>query len=161
MPAVDVVRTLIEYHIAMTRRVWGSIDQLSDQEFVAEGSYSRGSIRNLMVHLTHTELRWLTGLKNLPDPGKSLKKFDEYPDRATARSYWESVAADLSEYARNIDEAQLNENPPGVPNPRWQVLMHLVNHRTDHRATVLQKLQECGAPTFDQDFILWLWEKAT
>ncbi len=36
----------------------------------------------------------------------------------------------------------------------------LVNHGTDHRATILQRPQECDAPTFDQDFILWLWEKA-
>lgn len=160
MAAIEMVRTLIEYHIAMTRRVWDSIDQLSEQQFVADDSYSRGSIRNLMVHLTHTDLRWLTGLKNLPDPGGTMKKYEEYPDRAAVRAYWDTVAGQLNEYVQNLDEARLHENPVDIPGPRWEVLLHLVNHGTDHRATVLQKLQESGAPTFDQDFIIWRAETA-
>jgi hypothetical protein len=35
----------------------------------------------------------------------------------------------------------------------------MINHGTDHRATVLQKLHDLGAPTFDQDLIIWLWEQ--
>jgi len=35
----------------------------------------------------------------------------------------------------------------------------MVNHGMDHCATVLQKLHEVDAPTFGQDYILWLWEK--
>jgi len=38
-------------------------------------------------------------------------------------------------------------------------LLHMVNHGTDHRATVLQRLDEFGAPSFGQDVILWLWSK--
>ena len=160
MTAIEMVRKFIEYHVDMSRRVWGSIDRLSEQQFVADDSYSRGSIRNLMVHLTHTDLRWLTGLKNLPDPGQSMKKYEEYPDRAAVHQYWETVAAELIEYVNNLDEKGLSENPVDIPGPRWEVLLHLVNHGTDHRSTVLQRLQECGAPTFDQDFIIWLAEKA-
>lgn len=160
MAAIDMVRTFIEYHIAMTRRVWTSIDQLTEQDFLADDAYSRGSIRNLMVHLCHTDLRWLTGLKNLPDPGRTMKKYEEYPDRLAVRAYWDSVAAQLADYMNSIDDKTLSENPKDIPGPRWEVLLHLANHGTDHRSTVLQKLQQCGAPTFDQDFILWLAERA-
>lgn len=159
MASTDMVRRMIEYHVAMTSRVWDSIGQLDEQQFVAEDSYSRGSIRNLMVHLAHTDLRWLTGLKNLPDARGALKEFEKYPDKKAAREYSASVAAQLAEYVQSLDETQLNERPANVPAPRWQVLLHLVNHGTDHRSTVLQKLHACGAPTFEQDFILWLWEK--
>ncbi len=160
MAAIEMVRTFIEYHVAMTRRVWDAIDQLSDEQFVADDSYSRGSIRNLMVHLSHTDLRWLTGLKNLPDPGKSMKQYEAYPDQASARRYWESVAAQLTDYVNNLEEATLFKDPADIPGPRWEVLLHLVNHGTDHRATVLQKLQEKGVPTFDQDLIIWIAERA-
>jgi uncharacterized damage-inducible protein DinB len=53
----------------------------------------------------------------------------------------------------------LDQKPPEFTHPRWAVLLHLVNHGTDHRSTVLQKLTEFGAPTFDQDFIIWLWSR--
>lgn len=157
MSATELVRTLIDYHLTMTRKVWDSINQLTEQDFLADDTYSRGSIRNLMVHLASTERRWFAGLKNQPDVGHL--KFEDYPTKASARTLFEQVARDLRDYVQQLDDSQLNERAEGIPSPRWQILMHLVNHGTDHRATVLQRLQECGAPTFDQDLILWLWEK--
>jgi uncharacterized damage-inducible protein DinB len=43
--------------------------------------------------------------------------------------------------------------------PAWQVLAHVVNHGTDHRAQILRLLDRYGAPTFDQDLILHLWAR--
>ena len=159
MSSVDMIQKFIEYHHAMTRRVWDSIDQITEEQFLADDTYSRGSIRNLMAHLCNTDLNWLTGLKNLPDIRPSLKKYEEYPDRASVLAYWESVVNDVTEYVNHLSETDLNENPKDIDAPRWTVLLHLVNHGTDHRSTVLQQLHELGAPTFDQDFILWLWSR--
>jgi len=157
MASVEIIQTLIEYDIAMTRRVWDSIDQISDDQFLADDTYSRGSIRNLMVHLASTDRRWLAGLRNQPEVGHL--RFEDYVTRAAARGVYESVATELAEYVSTLSEAELSQYPNDIPNPRWAALLHLVNHGTDHRSTVLQKLDDFGAPTFDQDFILWLWGK--
>ena len=154
---LELIKTFIEYHIDMSRRVWDSIDQITDEQFLADDAYSRGSIRNLMVHLASTDRRWLAGLKNADDVGHL--KFEDYSTRATARNVFEQVAKGLAEYANTLNDAELAQNPNNLPNPRWTVLFHMINHGTDHRATVLQKLTEFGAPTFDQDFILWLWSR--
>lgn len=154
---IELIKTFIEYHIDMSRRVWDSIDQISKEQFLADDAYSRGSIRNLMVHLTSTDRRWLAGLKNQPDVGHL--KFEEYPTRKVAREVSENVAEDLTGYVNALDAEELLQNANDIPAPRWTVLLHLVNHGTDHRSTVLQKLTELGAPTFDQDFILWLWSR--
>ncbi len=159
MSTVELVRSLIEYHQAMTRRVWDSIAHISEEQFLAEEAYSRGSLRNLMVHLGHTDRNWLTGLKNLPDIRGQLKKYDEYPDRATVRAYWEEVAVEVAEYVAGLTESKLKQHPDGIPAPRWVILLHIANHGTDHRATILQKLNAFGAPTFDQDYVLWLWSR--
>ena len=157
MSSKEMLALYIEYHHAMTGRVWDSIDTITEAQFLADDAYSRGSIRNLMVHLANTDLNWLTGLKNEPEP--KFKKYEEYQDRASVRLYWDSVVREVAGYVKNIDEAELNGNPKDIDAPRWQVLLHLVNHGTDHRSTVLQRLHEFGASTFDQDFILWLWKK--
>lgn len=153
-----MIRTYVKYHLSITRRVLDSIDRISDEQFVAEDAYSRGSIRNLMVHLANTDRRWLAGLKGLPDIVKQLPKFEDYPDRAGLRAYWESVDAEFEAYVNGLSQAELEEEAPGLP-ARGLVLLHMINHGTDHRATVLQKLDALGAPTFDQDLILWLWEQ--
>jgi uncharacterized damage-inducible protein DinB len=152
-----MVKTFIEYHIDMTRRVWDSIHQITDEQFLADDAYSRGSIRNLMVHLASTDRRWLSGLKNGPDAGHL--KFEDYPTRVASRELFETTAKDFSNYITAMTKEELDQKPPEFTHPRWAVLLHLVNHGTDHRSTVLQKLTEFGAPTFDQDFIIWLWSK--
>ena len=155
--SLQMIKTFIEYHIDMTRRVWELIDRITDEQFLADDVYSRGSIRNLMVHLVSTDRRWLSGLKNGPDVGHL--KFEDYPTRIAARELFDAVAKDFSNYTNVATEEELNQKPPEFTHPRWAVLLHLVNHGTDHRSTVLQKLTELGAPTFDQDFIIWLWSR--
>lgn len=156
----ELIETFVKYHLEMTRRVWKSIDQITDEQFLSDDAYSRGSIRNLMVHLANTDSNWLAGLKNIPesqDPPR--RKYEDYPDRATARTFWEETAKDLAEYVERLTEAELNEYPVDIPSLRWQVLLHMINHGTDHRSTVLQRLHEFDAPTFDQDLIFWLWSR--
>lgn len=121
---------------------------------MADDAYSRGSIRNLMVDLASTDRRWLAGLKNQPEVGHL--KFEDYPTRAAARDIFEAVATELSKCVGTLSEEELSQNANDFPNPRWALLLHLGNHGTDYRATVLQRLHEFGAPTFDQDLILWL-----
>ena len=157
MLSVDLIKTFTEYHIDMTRRLWNSIDQITEEQFLAEDVYSRGSIRNLMVHLAATDSNWLAGLKNIPEgqdePGRKL---EDYSSRAIVREFWDNTAKDVADYAETLTEVELGENPVDISNPRWQVFLHIINHGTDHRSTVLQRLHELGAPTFDQDFIIWL-----
>ena len=157
MSALETIRSYVDYHVALSRQVWESIDQLSDEQFLQDDAYSQGSVRNLMVHLVSVDRRWLSGLKNLPDAGHL--KAEDYPTRSSARAIFDAVAKDLTEYVAILSEGELLENPATIPSSRMVVLMHMVNHGTDHRATVLQKLKEFGAPSFGQDFILWLWHR--
>ena len=152
-----MIKTFTEYHIDMTRRIWNSIDQITDEQFLEDDAYSRGSIRNLMVHLASVDRRWLAGLRNLEDVGHL--KFEDYLTRAAAREIYESVMKDLAEYIPTLTEADLNLPNDKIAEPRWQILLHIINHGTDHRSTVLQRLHEFGAPTFDQDFVIWLWKR--
>ena len=82
---------------------------------------------------------------------------DEYPTREAAFDLWESVAEEFSAYSASLSEADLLGVPPGMPGPAWQVLLHVANHGTDHRAQILRALHDVGAPTFDQDLIMHLW----
>ena len=159
---LELIKSFMEYHLDMTRRVWNSIDQITDEQFVADDAYSRGSIRNLMVHLANTDSNWLAGLKNIPeDQDAPKRKYEDYHDRVSVRVFWEAIAKEVADYAETLTETELNENPVDISNPRWQVLLHMINHGTDHRSTVLQRLHEFAAPTFDQDFIMWIWSKQT
>lgn len=154
---LDLIKLYIEYHIDTTRRVWDSIEQITEEQFLADNIYSHGSIRNLMVHLTSVERHWLAGLKNQEDvPHLQQESYDRI---IKAREIFEIVSKDLANYVSSSTDDDLNKPTDKLSEPAWQILLHLVNHGTDHRAIVLHKLTELGAPTFEQDFILWLWNK--
>ena len=155
----EPIRTFIEYHYTLTRRVWESIQHINDEQFVAEIPHSRGSIRNQMVHLATTDIRWLRGLQE--DPGARQINFDpaDYPTRQSAQALWESVAQEALDYVARLDDESMLHTRQGMGGPAWQALLHIANHGTDHRAQVLRALHDFDAPTFDQDLIFHLWRR--
>jgi uncharacterized damage-inducible protein DinB len=42
----------------------------------------------------------------------------------------------------------------------WQVLIHVVNHGTDHRAQILRILHDFGLKTTSQDFIFYVYDRS-
>jgi uncharacterized damage-inducible protein DinB len=112
-----------------------------------------------MVHLATTDLRWLRGLQEHPDARHITFDPSDYPTRQAAQALWEGVAQEVLEYVSGLDDESIQGVPHGMRGPAWQALMHIANHGTDHRAQVLRALHDFGAPTFDQDFILYLWQR--
>jgi uncharacterized damage-inducible protein DinB len=137
--------------------MWNSIMQLSDEQFVAEIDYSHGSIRNQVIHLTAVDGRWLRALLEAPSARQYSLEPVDYPTRSSAFAVWEETADALQGYVANLTERELQRIPRGLPGQVWQVLLHLVNHGTDHRAQILRALHDHGEPTFDQDWILDWW----
>jgi uncharacterized damage-inducible protein DinB len=157
---LELIKTFVNYHLDTIQHVWNGIDHITEEQFLADDAYSRGSIRNLMVHLAATDSNWLAGLKNIPeDQDPPQKKLEDFNSRADVREFWDSTATDLAVYVHTLTQEQLDESPIDIPHARWQVLLHIINHGTDHCSTVLQRLYEFGAPTFEQDFIFWLSSK--
>lgn len=153
MLSTDIVRSMISYHHAATRRLWDHIAALSDAQFTAEIPYSHGSVRNHMVHLTSVDRRWLMALRG--DAGARAFTLDPvaYLQAAAVRAEWERGAADLAAFAESLSEDDLRFHQTGLPLNTWQVLLHIVNHGTDHRAQVLRALHDHGVATFEQDLV--------
>jgi uncharacterized damage-inducible protein DinB len=155
----DCIRTMIAYHHALYDRLWDSIMHLTDEQFRQTVDYSHGSIRNHMVHVATVDARWLYGLEGRPEARRFHLDPTNYPTRQETRTLWDSTAQDMMEYVASLDDTALEKQPPGMGGPVWQVLLHVVNHGTDHRAQVLRILHDFGAPTFDQDLIFHVWSR--
>jgi len=161
----DDLRRLFAYHFALHRRIWECIDRLTDEQFVAPVNYSIGSVRNHMVHLASVEQRWLARVAGTPLPDRL--DYNDYPTRAAARAKWDEVEAHFKAFLDGLTDADLHRpvtfpisrRLEPVTNTVWEILLHVVNHGTDHRAQVLPILHRAGAPTLEQDFMLYLWDQ--
>jgi len=150
MPAQNIIRTLVEYHVASNRRLWDHLmEHVTDEQFTQALGFSRGSIRNQVVHLAATDRYWLHDIQEKPVTG--LEPGD-YPTRASFSAIWEGIGRALLEYVRSLTDADLEVVPNGLLETRWAALVHIANHGTDHRAQILSMLHGMGVPTFAQDF---------
>ncbi|MCB0139612.1 MAG: DinB family protein [Caldilineaceae bacterium] len=159
MSSLEIIRGLIAYNYALHDRLWESINHLRDEQFVMDIPYSHGSVRNHVIHIAGVDGRWLRGLRGEPNACEFQPAPSAYPSLAAAQQLWVSVSADVQGYVATMTEADLITIPSGMEEPRWQILTHIVNHGTDHRAQLLRMLHDFGVPTFDQDLIFYWWAR--
>ena len=64
------VRRLFAYNAWAFDRVLSCIEQITDEQFLEDVDYSRGSVRNQMLHIVTGMERWMQRLKGeSPGPG--------------------------------------------------------------------------------------------
>jgi uncharacterized damage-inducible protein DinB len=145
-----VIRTLLNYHVVSNRRLWEHLlAHLTDEQFIQPVDYAFGSIRSQVVHMAATDRYWLHDIQSKPITGLEP---EDFPTRASFSPMWESIQGSLLAYVGSLTGRDLAEAPGGLMETRWEALVHVANHGTDHRAQVLSMLHTMGVPTFEQDF---------
>lgn len=158
MSKLTIVKSMLEYHYALNHKLWKAIELINEGQFLADSQYSHGSIRNHLVHMVQTDIRWMLALQGDPGARKYAIAPNDYPGKSATRALLNDTANKLSEWVNSLDEENMDQTPLYMGGPMWQCLLHIVNHGTDHRAQILNLLDQYGVPTFDQDLITYLWE---
>lgn len=161
----DYFRTLYQYHHDVSAQLWERILTLTNDQFVHEPGYSLGSVRNHVVHVMSVDQRWLNRVKGEP-PSERLV-FTDFATPAETHARWNQIEDGVLASVNALDDAALARvieydlpHRGGLKrNTVWEILAHVVNHGTDHRAQVLRLLFDLGAPTFEHDLMNYLWTR--
>jgi uncharacterized damage-inducible protein DinB len=97
---------------------------------------------------------------SLPSEPDSSDNFD---DRKIIRAFWDRVEQSMRDYLAELRDDMLFDKPIEDPEEDknlmvWQVLLHVVNHGTDHRAQLLRVLNDMGVKTNSQDYIFYVYD---
>lgn len=160
----DDFRHFYEYHFTMNRKIWDQcVVPLTDEQFTRKINYSVGSVRNHVIHMLNMDDRWFSGLRGATIPGLLNPVY--FRKREVIRARWDGVEADMRAWLQGLQDAALHTQPfiatDGDPIELWQVLLHVVNHGTDHRAQLLALLNQLGAATFPQDYVFFIEERTS
>lgn len=159
----DAFRHLYGYHFGMNRYIWDEyIAPLSQDQFTQEAVYSHGSVRNQFLHLINCDALWFSELQNLDFPGDLDPQ--EFGDRAALLARWNATEQMMRGYLAGLRDDMLFDKPIREPEEDselavWQVLLHVVNHGTDHRAQILRLLNDMGIGTTSQDYIFYVYDQ--
>jgi uncharacterized damage-inducible protein DinB len=159
----EMMLKLFDYNIWSFGKVWNCIDQLTDEEFCLESGFSHGSIRNQMIHVMSSTLRWIDRLQNRsPRPHLDNAAF---PTIDVVKKAWSSFSSGFHDFIHSVSEDSLS-----IPldweitsrglrsrNQQWEILLHVFNHLTDHRAQILAVLDlVIHKETVERDLIFFL-----
>jgi uncharacterized damage-inducible protein DinB len=157
----DMLRQFYNYHFAMNRFVWNQfIVPLPQEKFIQPIDYSVGSVRNQIVHVMNVDEGWFNDLRGVEYPG--WRDPAAWSDRDAIRAEWDSVEAMMRGYLADLRDDMLPTKPLKGEDADlllWQVLLHVANHGTDHRAQILRALHDLGVETIAQDYGFYLYDQ--
>ena len=157
----NAFRHFYDYHFTENRKILDTcISSLSQEQFTQNVNYSAGSVRNQIVHLMSVDDTWFSGLRGVEIP-ESLDPAN-FDDRNNIRAHWNNVEQNMRAYLAQLRDDMLFEKPFADGEDKdlilWQVLLHVVNHGTDHRAQLLRLLKDFGVKTTSQDYIFYVYD---
>jgi uncharacterized damage-inducible protein DinB len=157
----DAFRHFYNYHFTENRKIWDRyVTPLAYEQFTKAVDYSHGSVRDQIVYLMSCDDTWFRELRGVePSEPYTPAAFD---DRKIIRAHWDSIEQSMRNYLAELRDDVLFDTPIEEPDEDkglivWQVLLHVVNHGTDHRAQVLRLLNDLGVKTTSQDYIFFVY----
>lgn len=158
----NAFRHFYEYHFTENRKIWDSyIASLPYEQFIQDVGYSHGSVREQIIHLMSVDEVWFSELQGV-EPSESLASTN-FDDRENIRSTWDDIEKRMRNFLAELRDISMFETPIKEPDEDkdlivWQVLLHVVNHGTDHRAQLLRFLNDLGVKTESQDYIFYVYD---
>jgi uncharacterized damage-inducible protein DinB len=161
-----LLRLLFDYNRWAFALMWDSLDDLNDDQFTLELGYSLGSVRNQIIHLISAHRRWLDRLQ-MQDVSPHLG-FSDFPTKLAAKEEWDKAQANVLNYVHSLGQTDLDQDV-GYElrgrsfhgnSRRWEILLHMANHSTDHRSQILAMMAtNFGIATPEQDLLFYLWDR--
>ena len=153
----DQVRRLIAYNQWADERVLAALEGMSTADVERPRDAYFGSIADNLWHVLNAQHRWLARWRGLP-----LPPLDRPPIAAWTAAYAASHA-ELRRFAAPLSAADLQRvvaytlrvGATGAQ-PLGQLVVHLVNHGTHHRAETGLALERICRSPGDFDYVLFL-----
>ena len=158
------IRTLIGYTDWANQRVLDQAMQLSPDQLLAPDPVPMHSLLGTLAHVLVAEViwrrRWEGEWPVVVDDIEGYLSIDVLVER------WQNETAALHAFVANLTDQDLQRtvhyrNSKGTPFQQvlWQLIIHVVNHGTQHRSEAAMLLTNAGHSPGELDMILYLREQ--
>lgn len=158
---ITYIHMLYNYNTWANQRILDTASELSPDQLLSQVGAGFDSIRDILVHTMAAQWIWLSRWQGVSPT--SLFDPVEFPDLAAIRSRWEALETETQAFVAGLFEAGLDQtisyrNTRGQPfaYQLWQMMVHQVNHATQHRSEVAAILTHLGHSPGDLDFLVYL-----
>jgi uncharacterized damage-inducible protein DinB len=152
----DEIRFLFAYDRWATRLVLSALDRLDPSVWTRENVVGERGLGAILVHHLGASQRWRNGFQETdesPEPER-----EPLPTIEQLRERWDSEWAVLDAWLPTVTDRFVAHVHQGLP--VWQMLVHVVNHGTQHRAEAAALLTAEGLSPGELDLINYAEEQA-
>ena len=145
----DEVRFLYAYDRWATQRVLDALDGLDDAIWQRPDAVGNRRLGDILAHQLGAAQRWRYGFQQSDE--------DSHPEReplltiAELRRRWVAEWAAVDAWLPTVSQGLIDHVEEGVP--VWQMLLHVTNHGTQHRAEAAALLTAEGRSPGELDMI--------
>lgn len=156
------LQTLFRYNQWANGRILIKVAKLTPEQLTAPMNVAGENLYNTLIHLYDAEWSWRLACQEGAMPGVLLTA-ENWPNFAAFRKAWQAEMALILDYIDSLTDSQLHQPHQYIwakgAKPRqktlWQLLFHITNHGTHHRAEIGRQLNTLGHSPKDMDFIIW------
>lgn len=159
---LDHIRALYAYNAWANARILDTAARLGHTDFVAEHA-ATGPPRDILAHTAWAQWIWLERWRGASPHGRWDAA--DIPDLASLRARWADIETETDRFLAALDAGDLDRvisyvNFAGETwsYPLWQMLLHQVNHATQHRSEAALLLTAAGHSPGDLDFLIYFDE---
>ncbi len=166
MSKLDLISALYEYNEWANNHVLDAAARLTGEEFSRKQGASFESVEGNLAHIVGAQIIWLQRWTGGSNP-KPVLEFQQMRGLPSIREAFEKSHSELRSFLASLTEERLEQvlayrDSAGNPYERvmWQLLTHVVNHGTHHRAETAMAMGLLGKPMRELDYSYFELERA-
>ena len=165
MSKLEMIRSLYDYNEWANNHVLEAASRLSEDELSRKQGASFESVEGNLAHIVGAQVVWLSRWTSGSNP-QPVAEFQKMRGLPAVRSMFERSHAGLRAFLESLTEQRLGEvlayrDSRGNPYERvmWQLMTHVVNHGTHHRAETAMAMAALGKPMRELDYVFFEIER--
>ena len=154
----DEIRFLFAYDRWATRQLLGVLDGLDPALWERTDVVGERGLGSILVHHLGASQRWRMGFETRGTDEGPEPELEPLPTIDELRERWEAERIAVDTWLPTLTDDFVAYAHEGVP--VWQMLVHVVNHGTQHRAEAAALLTGEGRSPGELDLINFAEERA-
>jgi len=160
--SLEVIKLQYGYNAWANQRVLDTAEQLKPEQLREKSSASFETIFDTLVHTMSAQWIWLSRWQGT-SPTAMITPND-FADLSAVRNRWAEIEQDTQAFVAQLAEATFMQTEVAYTNtkgqsfsyPLWQLMLHQVNHATQHRSEVAAIMTQLGHSPGWLDLIMYL-----
>lgn len=154
------LRVLYAYNCWMNDRILDTASRITPEQFTAPTNLTPRNLQDNLVHILDVEWSWRERVRGAPEEvWRTELTSADFPDVDALKARWEVESAVMRDYFGSLSDEDLQAPFLVGDNksiPRWQILLHAINHGTLARVEAAVLLTHYGQSPGDLDFLDYL-----